>query len=519
MSYIQPAGSGSFAPAPRIQVIMIKKVPGPGWTHTVLPIIAGLLLAQMLATFFVWRSNLNIFSQTQALSAAGWIPLPAGLAAALLKTPGAALGGALFFTLSSAAGLVLAAWSAVHLRRRLFGNSRRASAVLILLWLGLIVAINARGLVWFPTLMVLLPPGVTAGLALRGLRRHDAQSRGSLWLVPTAVLLLLTALWTTRLDQELFTTIRDHILLSNPIGQQVNDYYYAYTLHAAELFKSLEQKTIRTCRLPDDLEPAVAARLKRNLAAGDVLVLPPGHPTDLQVRTEGSGGFTIWAGGKRLALDHEAEAHPLLWLPRLSDQTDRFAPFRRLTFFGLLLGFPILLYLSAYGCLRCFAGIMFDAKAATLIASLLCLIAGILLYLPMLGGRSIEMTAADLNATLTETDWDRRVAGLRHIEKHQLEVTDFPSYRALISSPRMVERYWLARALAVSRSPQSHQDLLAMMEDPHPNVICQAYYALGRRGDRRAIEPLRKSMLRSDHWYAQWYGYHALRELGWRQTL
>jgi hypothetical protein len=496
---------------------MIKSLRGPGWAHTTLPIMAGLLLAQMIATLFVWQSNLHILSQTEALTAAGWLPLPAGPAAALLKSPRAALGGGLFFTLSSGAGLVLAAWGAVQLRRRLFGNARGTLAVLVFIWLGAVVAINARGLAGFPTTLVLLPPGVTAGLTLWGLRRRSDPPGGTIWLIPVGVLILLTALWATRLDQGLFTAIRDHILLSNPIGQQVNDYYYSHTLHAAELFKSLEQKTIRTCRLSDDLEAAMAARLRRSLAAGDVLTLPAGYPADLVLRGNGSG-FEFSVGGTRLTIEDEAAALPARWLPRLSSMTDRFAPFRRMTFFGLLLGFPILLFMGVYGGLRWIAGALLKPTTAALSASLLCFTAGILLFLPLLGSRAVDIAPADVNSFLADAAWERRVAGLRWIETHQLEITDYPAYRALLTSPRVVERYWVARAMALSRSHQSHGELLILMQDSHPNVICQVYYALGKRGDPRAIEPIRKKLLRSDHWYTQWYGYRALRELGWRQT-
>ncbi len=496
---------------------MLKRLRGPGWAHTTLPILAGLLLTQMLATFFVWQSNLRLFSQAQALTAAGWLPLPAGSAAALLKTPGAALGGGLFFTLSSGAGLVLAAWAAVQLRRRVLRDARGTLPLLGLLWAALLVAANARGWVWFPTLLILLPPGVTAGLTLWALKRRGVQT-GWLGVVPVAVLIALTALWSTRLDQRLFTAIRDHVLLSNPIGQGVNDFYYRYTLQAAELFKSLEQKTIRTCRISDDLDPAAAVRLRDRLSAGDVLAMPPGVPADLRIRGDGSGKFEAAFRDGRLTLDSERETAPALWLPRLSAMTDHFAFFRRITFFGLLIGFPVLLYMGVYGCLRWTAGIVLRPSAATLTAALLCLAAGVLLYLPMLGGRTVPFSAHDLNGALADAGRNRRVAALRWIEDHRMEIADYPAYRPLLGSPHVVERYWLARAMAPSRSHQIRSELLALIDDPQPIVVCQAFYALGRQGDPRAVEPIRERILKSDHWYTQWYGYRALRGLGWRQT-
>jgi HEAT repeat protein len=59
---------------------------------------------------------------------------------------------------------------------------------------------------------------------------------------------------------------------------------------------------------------------------------------------------------------------------------------------------------------------------------------------------------------------------------------------------------------------------MGLTEDDHPNVRCQAYYALGRRGDRRAVPVIIAQLKASRHWYVQWYGYRSLKTLGWRQT-
>jgi HEAT repeat protein len=57
-----------------------------------------------------------------------------------------------------------------------------------------------------------------------------------------------------------------------------------------------------------------------------------------------------------------------------------------------------------------------------------------------------------------------------------------------------------------------------MIYDPHPNVICQAFYALGELGRPAAIDPIKQRLVELSHWYAQWYAYGALRKLGWQQT-
>jgi HEAT repeat protein len=85
-------------------------------------------------------------------------------------------------------------------------------------------------------------------------------------------------------------------------------------------------------------------------------------------------------------------------------------------------------------------------------------------------------------------------------------------------SPHIPERYWLVKALGVSRQPETYKDLMRFVDDPHPNVVRMAFDSLGQRGDTSAINVIMKRIETSDHWYEQWYAYKALRKLGWKQA-
>jgi hypothetical protein len=119
---------------------------------------------------------------------------------------------------------------------------------------------------------------------------------------------------------------------------------------------------------------------------------------------------------------------------------------------------------------------------------------------------------------MASTRWQRRVAALRTICGRRMEIADFQAYQKMLSSPRIPERYWLARTLGASRRSETYDDLLFLVNDPHPNVVCMAFYSLGQRGKRSAIPQILDRIRTSDHWYEQWYAYRALRRLGWRQT-
>ena len=86
-----------------------------------------------------------------------------------------------------------------------------------------------------------------------------------------------------------------------------------------------------------------------------------------------------------------------------------------------------------------------------------------------------------------------------------------------MKSRHIPERYWLARALGKSRAKKTFPDLLSMLQEQQSNVVCQVFYALGERRSRAAVDQIREKMTQSHHWYEQWYGYRAMRRLGWMQ--
>ncbi|MBT8339961.1 MAG: HEAT repeat domain-containing protein [Desulfatitalea sp.] len=495
--------------------------------QALLPIVIGLLISHMTAIAFVWRSNALLQESLMALHANGWLTLPAGPAAALLGGFKAAASGALFFTLSIGAGLTLAAWSVCRVLQLLSETRWKISKPAfemtllsaLIFWAALMVYVNFNGWVFFPSLFVLLTPLVVVLTAVR-LKNKGPRRPSQYWPLPLAALLLLTGLWATQFNARMFLTIRDQLLMSNPIGSRVNDFYYRYTLFAAQSFKSFQQKSIRPWRPGSGLDEATTERLARVLARHDVLLTPRLEPVDLIIRP--SGGQLMLRSPRHDGLTvtvSDLMREPGAWLERFSRATDRYGPFRRLVFVGLLLGFPILLYVTVDGFIGRLAG-RFAGETATLwIRSCTCLVIGALCFLPMAAVPEISIGLDSVGNALDTDDLNTRMAALKYIESQKIDIARYPHYRQLLHSPWDAERYYLARALAYAGNAATFEDLLTLIEDPHPNVVCQAYYALGKRGNRAALEPIRQKMQQSDHWYVQWYGYRAMRRLGWHQSL
>lgn len=481
--------------------------------------VTGLAFSQFLGTLYVRNSNLHLYHQIQTLIAAGWFPVPNGPVIPSLKNFATASWGGLFYTLSAGAALTLATWALIRLGKRFYPASRTFNGCLAVIWLGLVVAINIQGPALFATLFTFGVPLVTALTAFWAGPGPTPQPSRWLWCVPVAVLLGLTAMWSTQMNRELFTVIRDHVLLSNPVGRSVNDFYYRYTLYAAEAFKSFQQKTIRTCILKDVQDHRLGRQLENTLAKWDVMAVADSETVDMVICQDGPDLRLIPANGKAFRVNTiEFLKNIGGSLQSFSETGDHQKTFRRLIFAGVLIGFPVLLYMVVYGLVRFFIGLVANGPSATWLTSGMCLLIGVLLFLPMLSGRNRNLSADQLAQALRSDDWNQRVAALRQTERQRIDIGRIVDYSHLLISHRVVERYWLARNLAHSRNAAAFRDLLTLIKDPHPNVVCQAYYALGQQGKRAAIAPIKIQIARSDHWYTQFYGYRAIRKLGWNQT-
>jgi hypothetical protein len=483
------------------------------------PIAAGLLVAQAIGTAFVYRSNTKLQAALTAIDDAGYFAVPNPIVAEHLGDILPALCGGLFYTLSIGTGLTLATWAAMRLWQHTLGRRPRALTIMALAWLALVAGVNLKGPTWIPTLFCGLVPLATAWATAWGHPQSRNHGKTRPW-IPVITLVLLSGLWATQLDRQLFVSIRDHVLLSNPAGRAVNDFYYRYTLHAAEAFKSFGQKTLRTAHVQgiDPTHPKYRA-IESGLARNDVLLTAGLQSTDIDLVVAGNA-VQLHQRGRVFIHTTLADflSNPAKALQTFSLATDRLAGFRKLILVGLLLGFPILLYILVYGAVMTAITRILVYRKAVVAASGLCLAVGILLFLPMLKARPIPLATDTLEAALSAPHWSQRVAALRHITHEQIDISRFSQHLDMVNSPHILERYWLARALAASRSPSAHSQLIHLTRDPHPNVVCQAYHALGQRGRRSAVGLIQSQMRRSNHWYTQWYGYRALRKLGWHQT-
>ncbi len=482
--------------------------------HKLLPLLAGLGLSQLISTWLVYRSNMALYQRVSAIQEAGFLAIPNALAAPELKTFGAAFIGGLFFTLTVGAGLSLVSMTGAWLYRtarqpRIFFFP---AAAFLLYWM---VLINLRGICPLMTAFFILIPPTVFWLCLK--IPASGQSRRNL-LFHAVTLVLLLILGAGNLNRGLFVTIRDKLLLSNPVGLSFNNLYYQYTLYAAEAFKSPSQKLQRVFHYPSDKDAPLDRRIKARLVAYNYFPAPLDVSPDLVIRRNGKKLELATKNQTVLTVSGQNFLRKTgTYLKRFSKKSDKYVYFRQFTFYCLLLVSALslygLLYLPGWIVCRIFLSPPISGQAACGIA---LFIGGAFLLLP--GSQPLEDAEPKaLFSALKSEAPEIRIHALKAIHKKGLELGGFPGLTALAKSPYLLERYWLAQALGRSRSSATYKTLLTLLDDRRFNVAYKAYASLAQRKQSRAIPEILGRIRDIRLWYVQWYAYRSLKKLGWRQ--
>ena len=481
-------------------------------------LLIGLVLAQMLATVQVYLSNKDLHDSLLAIKDAGYLTIPNSHVMGQLHKMAPAFFGGLFFSFSIGAGISFLALALAWIWDRIFYRKAFLLYLFLLLWLVCLTALNFHGFKLFVTLYALVIPPVVFLAALKSmsyLHRQNSRSNEIIHMIPVIVLALLLV-W--QIDSRMFTDFRDIYLFSNPVGSKINKFYYKYTLYPAEVFKSLNQKILKTGMIESEKSNVVRA-LQNILLNNDYIPIKSDSDADLKVVSieddyifKNHGSPVLRISSKEFFTD------PRKVIIEFEQKSDTWALFRQITLISLLTGFPLAVYVIVQGVISILFGFFFNLRTSSLIASALCFVLCLFFIVSFQLNRGRDITEDNLVNSLNSNRWQNRVAALKFIDKNGLEVKEFEAYPELLKSAYAAERYWLVRTLANSRRAETYRDLLNFLNDTHPNVFSMALYALGKRGNKEAIGRIMQIIEASDDWYHQWYAYKALRALGWRQT-
>lgn len=398
-------------------------------------LLAGLFAAQGLSTLQVYLSNSVLYRTLSVIHNAGYLAVPNQQIMDRLQEFGPALYGGLFFTLSVGAGLSLLSFAAAWVWDRLSSRNTIPLISLLFLWAGSLAAVNWKGFSPMVSAYFFVIPAVVFWVTLKLMPPQTERHPWFYRIVPLIPIALLASLWGTQMDGHLFVDLRDHLLLSNPLGTRITGFYYRYTLYPAEVFKSLDQKTIKTCNLEQIKKRSLKRMLEGKLLNYDYLNTGGDGDVDLTIREEGKT-LMLKNRGKVIlrTTANDFLSAPANILKQFSSETDRYPFFRQFTFLSLLIGFPITLYLFLYTILLSLLCQFFDLRASSVAASILCVSAGILLLMPVLLGRTVKIDNKDLSQTIESGRWQERSAVdelVKRIEESDKWYDQWRAYKAL----------------------------------------------------------------------------------------
>lgn len=480
----------------------------------------GLITAQLIACIHIGLSNIRFYNKLKAISDAGYLPVPNLQTAELLKSFETAFFGGIFFTLSVGLFISLSSLAGTWIWLRHPSRRKPLLFIMMLGWLGCIIFINAQGIsVMATAYFIFIPPAVFFSLLKWPPGSASPNSWRPAFLHLTCVIIIALA-GAGRVNAAAFSMIRDHFLLSNPVGVAINNFYYRYTLYPAQVFKNMDQDQIRICRITANSDGSQIPRLKNILLSYDYCPIPDSSgPVDLD----------IVQINENLSFQHRGEEvfqipFEEFWkntgktLKQFSRQTDRYLPFRQFTFISLITVCGAGAYFILWGAFFLLFRIFLKSPPATVLAMIFCIAAGLSAFSHWPSGVPKLPKDQTLKTALASEDPAIRVTALKMIYFHGRELADFKSFPSMARSGYVLERYWLARSLTHSRSPATYAVHLSLLDDPQINVAYMAFQSMAGRGEKQAVSEILKRINTSNQWYVQWYAYRTLRKLGWNQT-
>lgn len=496
---------------------------------TFLPTAAGMVLTQIIATLYIFHFDTAYHHELDMLRDAGYLIIPNANVLPALLTYTAAVKGGLLFTLTIGIALSVITQTAASIwktsaalqnteaspgRTRLFRRLCLLSPWAVCLWVA-----NHKGLTPFLTTLLIAVPIIVFYLTRPGtpLVQNDTGCSRPLKthaIVPHLLLLIaFSGAIALQADISSFLTIRDKLLLGNPVGLYINRLYYDSSLYAANAFKSYSQQLMNPCRITGDPSEQLKQKIDFHLRQYDYL--PVSDETAIQIHIDSDTiEFSVHNNRiLRTAMDFFQKT-PGKALRDFEHKSDRLAFFRTFTLFCLLFSSATVLYtvicLPVILILRSWLPPFFAWGTACGI----CIAIGWLL--PAVFTYSALQTAS-IPQALRSDQLHHRLNALKTIAAEKQPGIQLAMILPATRSPHPAERYWAAKAIGHYTSNEARHTLMRLLDDTQFNVVCMAFRSLGMQGRRQDITPILKRLRSSENWYEQWYGYKALRRLGWIQ--
>ncbi len=489
------------------------------FARTLLIILTGLFTAQIIATFHVFLSNAELLDKVTVLSEQGYLTIPGKHNVHALAEMAPAFVGGLFISLTAGAGISILSLSGFLLWSRYRQQGRIILSSYLLALAFILAAINHNGFnISASSYFVLVPAMVAASARKLWPAQCNKQSQAPL-LVAVVAILIVAPLIGWFAGTGVFVEIRDRVLMSNSIGAALNNVYYKYTLYPAEAIKTLDQKTLKTVAIDVIVDPSHAQTIQRKLMDRNYLMVEGGNQRDLKIGYD--DGYLLFSHRGNVLVRTtigQFVLTPERILSEFSDRSDRNAFFREFISYSLVWAVPAIIFMVLYCIFRLIFDTFVKARTSSIIASAFCLVIGISFLIFSRADRFSDMDLEKILTVLENGDSSDRIRALKIAVEKGFDISNFSDNAHILQSQDPAERYWLLRALATSRNSELPEVIISSIDDPHPNVACMAYYAVGKSGNSDLIDTVIEGIGRTDSWYVQLYAYNALMDLGWRQS-
>jgi len=486
-------------------------------------LLLGLSIAQVLSTAQVYVSNAQYYTFLTSVQDAGYLAVPNEHVFSNLRDFGPAFCGGLFFSLTLGAALTIISSALAWAWDRLFSRNRIVLFPLSFLLLLCLLSANIQGFSPLITGYLLFIPVPLFRFTLKWLPKQpkDQGDKNIIFPVITFLMLpLILIVWRpSDISKGRFLDVRDYLLLSNSFGRKVNAFYYENSLYSTRVLRSHGQQLLRSCRLEGLSDPSLTTRITGILLSRDYLPLGNAVRPDLRIALSDKD-LEFYSQDELLLKSSMRDffRNPADPLKQVERGTDRHRFLLFFTLFSIFFLGALFLFACIYIPFYMISGLFLKSTPRSIKAGILWPVAFLFVFLAF--GASDTESLSDppnLSKALTSYRLHSRITALKYILRNEIDIAEFPAYHDMLKSRYIPERYWLAKALGVSRSPQTRKALHQLLDDPHFNVVCMALDSLGRRGNRADIPPILNKIQTSDNWYEQWYAYRALRRLGWQQ--
>jgi Ca2+/Na+ antiporter len=485
-------------------------------------LLLGLSIAQVLSTVQVYVSNAEYYTFLTAVQDTGYLAVPNEHVFSTLRNLGPAFCGGLFFTLTAGVALTIISSALSWAWDRLFSRNRIILLLLSILLLLCLLSANIQGFSPLITGHLLFIPVVVFRFTLKWLPKQPDQShKNMIFPVITFLMLpLILIVWRPYdINEDRLLDVRDYLLLSNSVGRKVNAFYYENSLYSTRVIRSYGQQLLRSCRLEGMSDPSLTTRMTGILLARDYLPLGNAIRPDLRIALSDkdlefySQDELVLKSSMRYFIHNPAEP-----LKQFEKRTERPRFLLVFTMFSIFFLGALFLFACIYTPFYLISGFFLKSTPRSIKAGILWPVAFLLVFLALRAPDTESLSdPQNLSEAITSDHLHSRITALKYILRNKIDIAGFPGYHDMLNSQHIPERYWLAKALGGSRTPETQECLHQLLHDPHFNVVCMAVDSLGRRGNRADIPPILSKLETSHNWYEQWYAYRALRRLGWQQ--